>query len=144
MLKPTQLVAGIALAVLITGCEPCHHYNRLQVVAYSGPVKAPAPERKPYGAIKPYDTAQDVGRPFEVIGFMSMEGPAADEATVLKAMLYRACDMGADGIILNPATMGNQPQLETKVDVRVGWAAIIGNGSDRAYRAQAIRFKGNS
>lgn len=144
MLKPAQSLAAIALTALLMGCEPCRHYNRLQVVAYSGPVKAEAPARKPYGTIKPYDTAQDVGKPFEVIGLMSMEGPAADEATVLKAMLYRAADMGADGIILNPATMGSQPQSETKVDVRVGWAAFIGNGSDRAYRAQAIRFKDQS
>jgi hypothetical protein len=132
---------GLAITLVLSGCEPCRHYNRLQVVAYAGPAKAPAAQRKPYGTIKPYDTAQDVGRPFEVIGFMSMEGSAADEATVLKAMLYRAADMGADGIILNPTTMGSEPQNQTKVDVRVGWAAFIGNGNDRAYRAQAIRFK---
>jgi hypothetical protein len=127
-------VAALLLA-LIVGCEPCKHYNRLQVVRYMGALPA-----KPYGTVRPYQTAQEVGRPFETMGFMSCEAPAADEAAVLKAMLYRAADMGADGVLLNPTPLSGGTTA-ADLDSRVGWAAVIGNGDDRAYRAQAIRFK---
>jgi hypothetical protein len=130
------LVAALLL-VLVVGCEPCKHYNRLQVVRYMGALPA-----KPYGTVRPYQTAQEVGRPFETMGFMSCEAPASDEAAVLKAMLYRAADMGADGVLLNPTPLsGGTPATGTDLDSRVGWAAVIGNGDNRAYRAQAIRFK---
>lgn len=132
----------IIAAGLLLACEPCKHYNRLQVVAYAGEPTT----KKPYGTIRPYLTVEEIGRAYEVIGFMSCEASAADEAAVLKAMLYRAADMGADGVFLNPVGMGasmsgiEQPQA-TRIDVRVGWAALIGDGNERAYRAQAIRFK---
>jgi hypothetical protein len=97
-------------------------------------------EKKPYGTVRPYQTAKEVGRPFETMGFMSCEAPAADEAAVLKAMLYRAADMGADGVLLNPMPLSGE-STTNDLDTHVGWAAVIGNGDDRAYRAQAIRFK---
>jgi len=63
---------------------------------------------------------------------------------ILNAMLYRAADMGADGIVLspppNPAEDVTGSKGEVQVDVRVGWAALIGSRDQRAYRAQAIRF----
>ena len=71
---------------------------------------------------------------------MSCEGSAAEEAAIVKAMLYRAADMGADGVILNPPKVGAEDVTGGKVDVRLGWVALIGGGSQRAYRAQAIKF----
>lgn len=120
---------------LLAGCEPCPHYNRLQVVSYSGQ-ESP----KPYGTVTPYTAPEDVKRPYTVIGLMSCEGSAGDEAAILKAMLYRASDMGADAIILNPKTIGSESISGNKLDVRMGWASMIGSGSQRAYRATAIRF----
>lgn len=135
-------LAGLSLSLLLlVACEPCKHYNRLQVVAYTGPVKAAKAERKPYGSIRPYNNAKEIGRNFEVIGFMSCEASAADEAAVLKAMLYRAADMGADGVLLNPAPISAESTSANRIDVRLGWAAMIGNGDNREYRGQAIRFK---
>src|SRR5947208_17123315 len=122
--------------VVFAGCEPCKHYNRLEVAAYFGPG-----QKKPYGTIRPYERPEEVGRPFEVIGFMSCEGSAAEEAAILKAMLYRAADMGADGLLLSPAKIGAEDVNGQRIDVRFGWMAMIGNGNQRAYRAQAIRFK---
>jgi hypothetical protein len=74
---------------------------------------------------------------------MTCEGSAGDEAGILNAMLYRAADMGADGIVLNvPRVVGeDNASGGGKVDVWVGWAALVGNGNERVYRAQAIRFK---
>jgi hypothetical protein len=99
--------------------------------------------RKPYGTIRPYNTEQDVGRPFEVIGFMSCEGSAGEEAAILKAMLYRAADMAADGLLLSAPRLSGEdvtPSGSTG-NVRTGWMSLIGNGDQRAFRAQAIKFK---
>src|SRR3974377_695750 len=87
----------LSISCLLTACEPCPHYNRLQVAAYTGDNVV---QKKPYGTIRPYQTLEEVGRPFEVIGLMTCEGSAAEEAGILKAMLYRAADMGADGVLL--------------------------------------------
>ena len=70
---------------------------------------------------------------------MTCEGSAGEEAGILNAMLHRAGDLGADGIILN----GAKPGADGRTDVLAGWGTLIGN-SNRAYRAQAIRFKASS
>jgi hypothetical protein len=59
-------------------------------------------------------------------------------------MLYRAADMGADGIILNPPRVGHEDVTGQRMNVQIGWAALIGNGDQCAYRAQAIKFKDSS
>lgn len=142
LLKPAMrmsLLLGLLIVLSGVGCEPCRHYNRLQVAAFTGG----AVTKKPYGTVKPFSTAADVKRPYEVIGLMSCEASAGDEAAVLNAMLYRAADLGADGIILNPPKIGAEDVTGSRVDVRLGADAwILGNGNQRAYRAQAIKFKG--
>jgi hypothetical protein len=134
MSKP--ILTSLLLIAVVAGCEPCQHYNRLQVVAYAGPAT-----KRPHGTIKPYETGAEVGRPFEVIGLLVCEASAQDETAVLKAMLYRAADMGADGIVLHPAKATAEGAAASLVDTRSGWATLVGNGSDRGYRAEAIRFK---
>jgi len=137
----------IFCAVILCGCangdkfiEPCPHYNRLQVATFYGQDK---PDKKPYGTIRPFYTAEEIKQPYEAIGFMSCEGSVAEEGAILKAMLYRAADMGADAILLNPGKISqNDPNATSQnINVRWGWAAMIGNGDHCAFRAQAIRFK---
>lgn len=132
-------ILPLLAALLMAGCEPCPHYNSLRCAEFAG---ATPLVKKPYGTITPYQTPADVARAYTVIGFMSTEGSAGDEGAILKAMLYRAADMGADGIILNPPSVG-QESLGSgdNINVRLGWAAMIGNGDNRAFRAQVIKFK---
>lgn len=128
-------------AVLLVGCmEPCPHYNRLQVATFYGSAQ---PVKKPYGTVVPFYTADDIKRPYEAIGFMSCEGSVAEEAGILKAMLYRAADMGADGILLNPGKVSGESveKPSENINFKMGWMAMIGNSGACAYRAQAIRFK---
>jgi hypothetical protein len=105
----------LASLLAFVGCaEPCPHYNRLEVASYY-----PVTSKKPYGTVKPFHTAQDVGRPYEEIGLMSCEGSASEEAAILNAMLYRAADMGADGILLDTKGMTKEqvsPQAGSGVD----------------------------
>ncbi|MGB6499822.1 MAG: hypothetical protein WBG19_00255, partial [Thermoplasmata archaeon] len=61
------------------------------------------------------------------------------------AMLYHAADLGADGIILNASQIGqeNIAPNSQKLNVNVTTGLIgemIGNGTKRAFRAQAIQF----
>jgi len=135
-----SLILGTLL--LCGSGEPCPHYNHVQTAAFYGTVKPP---KKPYGSIIPYNTPADAGRPYRVIGFMSCEGSVGDEASILKAMLYRAADMGADGILLNAAQIGQETvdpnRQKFNVNVTTGLIGeMIGNGNKRAYRAQAIEF----
>jgi hypothetical protein len=131
---------GIFLVIswLTAGCEPVRHYNRLQVASFAGPIK---PIRKPYGTVQVFPTPTDVKRQYEVIGMLSCEGSAGEEAAIVNAMLYRAADMGGDGILLNTAKAGAEDLSGQRIDVRLGWAALAGGGNSRAYRAQVVRFK---
>lgn len=96
-----------------------------------------------YGSVKLYQNAGDVKRPYEMIALMSCEGSTGEEAGIVNAMLYRAADLGADGVVLGGAKLGAEQldKADQRVDVRLGWATMIGNGDHVAYRAQAIRFK---
>ena len=76
---------------------------------------------------------------------MSCEGTVGEEGGILKAMLYRAADMGADGIILNASKVSQETLTANnqKLNVNVTTGLIgemIGNGNQRAFRAQAIQF----
>jgi hypothetical protein len=55
-------------------------------------------------------------------------------------MLYRAADLGADGIVLNATKTGTEDLADSRTDDRVGCGTWISNGN-RAHRAQAIRHK---
>jgi hypothetical protein len=137
----TRILFLFLAAFVFSGClEPCPHYNRLQVATFYGAGK---PIKKPYGTIKPYYTSADVPHPFEGIAFMSCEGSQGEEGAILKAMLYRAADMGADGILLDAGKIGqeNTERKDVNINFKGGWMALIGNGNTCAFRAQAIRFK---
>ena len=130
----------LLVILTVAGCEPCPHYNRLQVAAFYGDTP---PVKKTYGTVTPFQHPADVGRPYTAIGFMSCEGSAGEEAGILKAMLYRAADMGADGIILNPPSIGQETSDTNAVDpsAKPGWMAPLGTGDHRTFRAEAIKFK---
>ena len=143
-MKLPQIILLLSAATFLaaSGCAPCQHYNRLQVAAFYGPGR---PIKKPYGTVIPFDTPNDVKRPYRAIGFMSCEGTVGEEGGILKAMLYRAADMGADGIILNASKISqeNLTANNQKMNINVTTGLIgemIGNGNNRAFRAQAIQF----
>jgi hypothetical protein len=125
--------------VTLCGCEACPHYNRLQVANFNG---AGAVLKKPYGTVTPFQTADEVKRPYKVIAFMSCEASVGDEGAILKAMLYRSADLGADAIILNPNKISGETLSNgaNNINVKWGWMALIGNGNNAAYRAQAIEY----
>ena len=132
-------LVGVACFVVACGSEPVRDYNRIRVAPFAGNL-----QHKQYGTVKVFQAPDDVKRPYEVIGLMSCEASAGDEAAILNAMLYRAADMGADGILLNAPRFGGEDVDNHKVDIgvsSVGWNALIGGGNSRAYRSQAIRFK---
>lgn len=123
-------------AFWITGCEPVPHYNRLQVAAY---VHEPA---KPRGSEAVFQNPEDIKQPYEVIGMLSCEGSAGEEAGIVNAMLYHAADMGGDGILLGGPQVGSEiGQSQTNINIKMGWAALVGDGDRRAYCARVIRFK---
>jgi len=136
---------------LISCAEPCPHYNRLQVATFYG---GQAPIKKPYGSVVPYYAPEDVPGKFKALAFMSCDGNVNEEAAILKAMLYRAADMGADAILLSAkgfaqdegvnhtANTPYTPNGQTmNINVRWGWMSLIGNSNDHCmFRAQAIRL----
>jgi len=136
-MKKPFLATTLTAVALLTACEPTRCYNRLQVAPFAG-----AGPKKPYGTVEAFQTAADVKRPFKVVGLMTCEGSAEEEGQIVKAMLYRAADLGADGVLLTvPNGIGGDATPQTqKVDVRLGWAALLGGGNNRSYRAEAIRF----
>ena len=138
------------LSLALFGCtEPVPHYDRLQVAVFYG---NEVPAKKPYGSVIPYYTQQDVPGKYRAVAFMSCEGNVNEEAAIMKAMLYRAADLGADGILLSAKGFGqdegvdhsaNTPYSQStqnmNINVRWGWMSMIGNSSDRCmFRAQAI------
>jgi hypothetical protein len=109
------------------GCEPVRHYNRLQIATFEQGLP-----RRPYGSVKVFREPSDVNRQYEVIGEMSCEGSAGDEAGILNAMHYKAADMGADGVLLNDGPRVPGEQVGGSVSYRCRWAALIGDGDQRA------------
>ena len=89
-------------------------------------------------------TRAEVKQPFERVGLTSCEGEMSEEAGILNAMLYRAADMGADGLILEGTAerLGAEDIGPDKaVMTSFGWAALVAGSTDnRAYRATAIKF----
>jgi hypothetical protein len=124
----------VSLVGLVLGCEPCPHYNRIQATSIAGtPIKKPSPDKKPYGTVKLFQDKAEVSRAYDVIGLMTLEGSAGDEARFITAFLYRGADMGADGVILYRGTpMGV---------ASTGPWGIQMNTVMISYRGEAIRFK---
>lgn len=141
-LRLAFLIGGVTCLVL--ACEPVRYYNHIEVAAFGGNF-----HRKPHGTVNVFQTVDDIKRPYEVIGRMSCEGPAKQEAGILNAMLYHAANIGADGLLLGGLDMaeeqlGNGSNSNAyDIRFRAGFMALIGNGNSdrRIFRAQAIRFK---
>ena len=142
----------ILCVAVLCGCangnkftEPCAHYNRLQVATFYGPG---TPTPKPYGTAVPYYSESEIKQPFKPIAFMSCEGDIREEAAILKAMLYRASNMGADGVLLNAhgigqdePSNGNNQTFDIRIHRGAGWMSMVGNSDHRCFfRATAIRL----
>lgn len=136
----------LAIALLLIGCEPVPHYNRVQMASLTGqPNKVPIKQHgkvKPYGTVKLFQSRAEVTTPYEVIGIMTVAGEPGDEARFITAFLYRAADMGADAIILNPS---GSTFVQKGGAFIAGPGGAFGTGSesrqDGVYRAEAIRLK---
>jgi len=119
------------------GCESTPHYNRTKVVNLTPPLA-----KRPYGTVKLYQDKSDVPGAYDVMAMFSVEGKAGDEAAFLKAFLYRAADLGADGLILyrGPVAAGTTGG---------GWMVNRNGGfgmpgqltQDAVYRGEAIHLK---
>ncbi|MDB6058325.1 MAG: hypothetical protein JWO95_2169 [Verrucomicrobiales bacterium] len=94
--------------------------------------------KKPYGSVKLYQSKEEVRGDYDVIGIMTVDGNSGEEALFIKAFLYRAADIGADGVILYRGREIGKLQP--------GWFAY-GYWSppritpERAYRGEAVHFK---
>ena len=131
------LIPLVAVLSLILGCESTPHYNRTKVVTMGAPLP-----KKPYGSVKFYQSKQEVPGSYDVVAILSVEGKAGEEAQFIKAFLYRAADLGADGVIFYRVS------LAAGTDGG-GW--VVGNNGgfglpykttqDAVYRGEAIVLK---
>jgi hypothetical protein len=121
---------------LAVGCTPMAHPNRLRVAPFQ------TVAAKPRGGVQVFQQAVDIKRPYKVIALLTTDADAADEAAVLKAMLERAADLGADGLLFGAPKSGEK---DGKLEIKIGWGALrltreTDKGSRRIYRAEAIMF----
>ena len=121
MKAPLLLAAVLAL---VTGCESTAHYNRTKVVML-GP-QLPA---RPLGSVPLFQSKEEVPEPYKVFALMSVEGRAGEEAQFIKAFLYRAADLGADGLILYRVALAAGPEGG-------GWIAGNGGGIGAGYNTR--------
>lgn len=138
-MKPTIILSTILAVALLTGCESTPHYNRTKLILLS-----PALPKRPYGSVKFYqDKSELAGQNYEVIAFMSVSGDQGDEARFIKAFLYRAADVGADGIIFyrGDAVVGKSGTDLFIAGNRGGFMLPSRTTLNGIYRAEAIKFK---
>lgn len=139
MNTPSRPVVSALLlaAVLVAGCESTPHYNRTKAVMLGTPGPA-----KPHGSVGLYESKEAVGAPYEVISMMTVEGHAGEEAAFIKAFLYRAADVGADGLILYRGPVAAGVEGGGLIATRKGAFSIPGQLTHEAvYRGEAIRIK---
>jgi hypothetical protein len=143
-----KFVLPLVALILVTGCanEPVPHYERLKVSSFIGPVPHyPTPAPRAFGTVKVFQKFEDVPQPYEVVGLMGCDGVASEEPDIITAMLYRAADLDADAVVLNPKMSAMQDQqADESVNVRVGWAAaleLLDHKGRRGFRAAAVKFK---
>jgi hypothetical protein len=127
-----------AILLCFSGCssEPTQYYNRTKVVNL-----APLWPRKEFGNVKLYQSKDDVQGAYYVAAIMSVEGRAGDEAAFIKAFLYRAADLGADGLILYRVSYAAGISGGGFVAGKDGGVGMPVNPSqDAVYRGEAINF----
>ena len=135
--RTLALLSLVSLAALITGCESTPHYDRTKTVNLLPPLP-----KRPHDSVKLFQDKSEVTQPYEVIQLMSVQGGVGDEAAFVKAFLYHAADVGADGVILY---RGNT------IGGATGGAGYFGGGGgfiapkelsqSGSYRGEAIHFK---
>ena len=134
-----SVVLLLATASLFVGCEPVPHYNRVKAAAMAGePVEVPVSKQgkvKPYGSVKLFQNKSEVTQKYKVLALMTVSGDPGDEARFITAFLYRAADMGADGVVLDPENKTSTASTQ----VNFGWVPSVTTA--RSYRAEANRFE---
>ncbi len=73
------LIPVLAILTLVLGCESTPHYNRTKLVILGTPLP-----KKPYGTVKLFQSKEEVSGSYDVIGLMSVEGGAGEEAAFIK------------------------------------------------------------
>jgi len=140
-MKKTILTAVLLLA----GCEAVPHYDRVKVTNLNGRPdigKVQKADRRPYGSVKLYQGKEEVTQPYEVLALMSVEGKAGEESDFITAFLFRAADMGADGLILYRVNLTAGSEGGGFILGKSGGFGIPVNSTQEAfYRAEAIRMK---
>jgi hypothetical protein len=132
-----KLIPLIAVVLLLTGCESTPHYNRTKVVTLGT-----AFPKKPYGSVKFYDAKEQVPGAYDVVAIMSVEGKAGEEAQFIKAFLYRAADLGADGLILYRVSMAAGIEGGGWVAGTHGGFGLPANTTqDAVFRGEAIHLR---
>lgn len=131
---------SLMLGMLLIGCssEPTEHYGRVSVAAFM------PKDKRPYGTVKVFEKPEDLGgRDYEKIGMLTCNGSPEQEAGILNAMLYRAADMGGDGLLLDDTKVDARPERagETRVDVRWGLMTLMGDVNRRIYKAYVIELR---
>ena len=95
-------------------------------------------------AVKLFQSKDEVPGKYEVIGIMTVAGKPGEEAAFIRAFLYRAADLGADGVILY--------RTGVTTDLKGGSMGFIANGqggfgssietkNEANFRGEAIRFQ---
>ena len=132
-----MLIPVLAISSLLIGCESTPHYNRTKVVS----IGTPRP-KKPYDSVKLYQSKEEVGASYELIAIMSVEGKAGEEAQFIKAFLYHAADLGADGLILYRVSLASGTEGGGWVVGNKGGFGLPTNpAQDAVYRGEAIHLK---
>src|SRR5215813_5195773 len=131
------LIPFVASLALLIACESTPHYNRTKMVMLGTQLP-----KKPYGSVKLYQSKEEVPANYDVIALFSVEGRAGEEALFIKAFLYRAADIGADGVIFYHAGLGAGAEGGGWVLTPRGGFGMPANPSlEAAYRGEAIHIK---
>lgn len=102
----------------------------------------PTLPKKPYGSVKLFENKSDVTGQYDVVALMTVEGNGGDEAAFVKAFLYRAADVGADGLILYRGSIAAGQQGGLFLASPNGAIGLPTNPTqDEILRGEAIHFK---
>jgi hypothetical protein len=116
----TKFIILASIAMLLAGC---HNYdvNGTAPVRYANSVFVTAidpTKREPSKSIQLFANEDKIKRPHHVIAILSREGFLQDQGMIVNALVWRAKQLGADGIILLGAMGGNTSS-----------GMILGNGN---------------
>jgi len=105
----TKFIILASVVVLLAGC---HNYdvNGTAPVRYANSVFVTVldpSKRKPTKSIELFANEDKIKRPHHVIAILSREGYLQDQGMIVNALIWRAKQLGAEGIILLGALGGN-------------------------------------